>query len=221
MIKIKEGGYRPKNGLFLANALTQLPLTNIDALDIGTGETGLFAYCIKARGAAKVIGSDIDEMAIAHVRTACTLGNQIQWLTSNIYSDIKQCEFDLIVSNPPQMPMQTKSNSHDYGGPDGRTIITGILQGARKFLKAEGKVLMLTFDFLGTLEQTNAQPSLAEIGTQYGFNCQLLTSITREVRINGATEKNLTWISQVYPKYHFKRSNRGNPTFNLQILAFS
>ncbi len=220
-IKIKAGGYIPKSGLLLANSLSTFSLAGLTALDIGTGETGFLANCLRSEGAVRVVGCDIDKDAIDHAKTASNISKEIEWDVSDVYGGIPDLySFDFIVSNPPQMPMRTDGHHHDYGGSDGRKIVLEILRGSASRLVDHGHIVLLCFDFLGTDRRTNSEPSLSEIGQDLGFHVRILNQEKRSIRNGGETEKNMDWIHAVYPLYEFERNENGDSTYQLHILDF-
>ena len=220
-IRIKPDGYIPKTGLHMAQAMLDLPVIGKSVLDIGTGETGILANCLKCQGATKVIACDIDESAIRHAMIACRQVEGIEWLVGNLYSAISPQRFDIIVSNPPQMPMPSVGHHHDYGGKDGRQIILGIMENASEYLTTDGHLIIGVFDILGTDQQTNENPSLAQIGLSLGFSFSLLSFLDRPIRKGGETEKNLGWIQECYPLYKFRQDDNGNLIYQLQVVQFN
>lgn len=163
----------PKSGILLANALSKLNIGET-ALDIGTGETGFLAYYLLSKGANKIVACDIDQEAINHAQTASLNNSHIIWKVSDVYSNLPNLKFDLIVSNPPQMPMSNPGQPHDYGGIDGRDIILNIIKKSRQYLNLDGKIVFLCFDFLGVTERFNSSPSIAEIANKSGFRCKVI-----------------------------------------------
>lgn len=78
-------------------------------LDIGTG-TGCIACTIKLRTNTNVIGTDISEKAIK-IAKENTLSHhtQINYIQSDLFSNLSnETRFDLIISNPPYIPIGTK-----------------------------------------------------------------------------------------------------------------
>jgi methylase of polypeptide subunit release factors len=218
ILKIRQGGYIPKSGVFLARCLNQYDIRG-DALDIGTGETGFLAYYLKARGAERVTACDIDEDALEWAKQAGFRKTEINWILSDVFESVeREKKFDLIVSNPPQMPMLTPGNPHDYGGRSGRDIIVEIINGCKGRLKEDGKLVLLCFDFLGVLERFGTLPSLAELIEKEGLSHSVIDQCEREVRKGGKTEDNIEWIKKVYPEYQFRENQQGNLIYKVLVL---
>lgn len=220
-IPIKNGGYIPRSGLFLAETIGDyFELHGKSVLDIGTGETGFLARFAHLKGANRVLGSDLDSEAIRHACQAGNGCNKIEWSVGDVYGNITPERFDFIVSNPPQMPSQVTGTLHDYGGLDGREIILKILCGAGDFLAVSGRMIMLCFDFLGIDRPTNNGLSIQEIGNSLGYDFRILRQRVREVRKGGETEKNIEWIKRAYPRYEFNQDSKGNSTYGLLVVEF-
>lgn len=218
ILKIRESGYTPKSGVFVAECLNRYDIQG-NVLDIGTGETGFLAYYLKARGADRVTACDIDKDALDWAEQAEIHKLLVSWIVSDVFDSIGNGErFDLIVSNPPQMPMPVPGDPHDYGGCNGRDIIVKIIKGCRERLKENGKLILLCFDFLGVLERLDSIPSLAEIIETEGLKYSIIGESEREVRKGGKTEENVEWIRKVYPKYQFQQNQQGNLQYKMIVL---
>ena len=219
-IKIKSEGYIPKSGLFMVNVLKGMAVQGLRVLDIGTGETGIIAQCLKAKGAGNVTACDIDPEAVQHASRSSRLSPEVQWIISNTFENIPTVDFDLIVSNPPQMPMAAPGNIHDYGGLDGRRHIVEILEQSAGKLSHNGRLVLLCFDFLGTECATGEAESFKSIGERLGFASSVMARKERSVRAGGETERNLQWIRHVYPHYRFAVNDRGELVYNLHVMLF-
>lgn len=216
-IKTKKGGYVPKSGLLLADTLKKYNLKG-RALDVGTGEAGFLAYFLYAQGATDIVACDIDSEAIEHAKIASSLSRNIKWVTSDVYSNIGENKFNNIVSNPPQMPMETKESLHDSGGIDGRDIIIKILKEGIWYLEPGGKIFLLCFDFLGVNRQYGPQPTIKIIAKKIGYSCAVVGEYLKFIRPGGKTEENIKWINNVYPNYHFQKNNEGKSFHKILIL---
>lgn len=217
-IEIKDNGYIPKSGLILAEELRKLTVTG-QVLDIGTGESGILANCLLALGASKVIATDIDPDAIQWAHQASNISHLIQWENCDLcnYPLNQRGSFDLIVSNPPQMPMEYPGHSHDDGGLDGRDTILRIIERAPDLLRPNGKLIILCFDFLGIEKSLNCQPSISAISKKMGLKMKVLSRHRRSIRKGGKTEESLPWIQKVYPQYLFSK-NDGNIFYEILVI---
>lgn len=110
-------------------------------LDVGTG-SGILAKTAKET-AKKVIGIDINQDAIKYCKEKYP---DIEFRKSDLFSNIKE-KFDLIVFNPPYLPMDEEDKKvFDpalFGGKYGWEIVEKFLIQAKFYLKPEGKILLL------------------------------------------------------------------------------
>ena len=218
-IKLKPNGYIPRSGLNMVEYLNGISIQGSVVYDIGTGECGLLAYYAKARGADKVIAIDKDVVAIIHAKTSSVISHDIFWIAGDTFSPITPAyKFDLIFSNPPQMPMQEVSLIHDYGGYDGREVLLRILSESSQYLNKTGSLFLLIFDFLGVTKQYNTSPTIIEIANNLGLDCNVRATYQRTIRNGGKTEQNLAWIRSVYPDYKFQQAADGNLFHEMLIL---
>ena len=210
LIRVKN--YIPRSGLLMIDYLDKVDVKGKKVLDIGTGETGILACYLKASGAEIVVGCDADKEVIAHIEHASSLSQEITWAVSDVYESLREDLYDIIVSNPPQMPTEDEDSGtlHDSGGKDGRDIIIRIIQGTPRHLRTGGALYLLCFDFLSVLERYNPSvPTLEEIAHQNGLDCKVVAEYERTIRPGGETEKNIDWIYKIYPKYRFRKTEKG------------
>ncbi len=123
-------------------------------LDMGTG-SGILAK-EASRYSNHVTAIDIDKEAIKLLKDKVNnkknkvflnkQHNSIRFLHSNLFSNLKQSKFDLIIFNPPYLPSKKSSFKHiDLdGGLHGTEIIKKFLKEAKSHLKKQGKILLLT-----------------------------------------------------------------------------
>ncbi len=221
-VNVKKGGYRPKSAFLLTSCLNQFNVEGKIVLDLGCGETGIIAHYALARGAKKVIGVDIDPSAIAHANRASLASCKIMWVVSDLFGNLGKRKLDMIITNPPQMPMSDVDRTrlldwHDTSGPTGRELILKTLEEGRSFLNPHGEIFLLVFDFLGVKKSFNSSPSLFEIAESLGYSCEVLENYSRMVRLGGQTAKNLAWINEVYPRYEFRRRG-GNISYGVSVV---
>ncbi len=218
ILRIKKNGYVPKSGVFIAECLRKYDIRG-NILDIGTGETGFLAYYLKARGANNVIACDIDKDAINWAEKAILEKISVSFVVSDVFDSIEnEKKFDLIVSNPPQMPMPVPGDPHDYGGYNGRDIIFKIIKGCRARLTEKGKLVFLCFDFLSVLTRLDSIPSIVELIEAEGLKYSIIGHCEREVRHGGKTEENVRWIKKIYPKYQFQKNQQGDLQYKMLVL---
>lgn len=216
-LKIRPNGYIPKSGVFLCQSITPY-VKGKSILDIGTGETGIISIFSSKHGASRVTAVDIDKETISW---ALKNGNvnklkNIKWLVSDKYNNVNE-KFDLIVSNPPQLPM-INGSLHDSGGEDGRIEIDQIINRARKYLNKNGTIIILVFDFLSTNKQFGKKISIFDLMESCGLTPSILAEIERVIRPEGKTYEALKDIKSYYPKYKFKKNKLGELKYKMQVI---
>lgn len=119
-------------------------------LDIGTG-TGCIACNIAKSTGSNVVSVDISQKALEVAKTnikKLELSN-VELLQSDLFENIKDRNFDLIISNPPYIPAGTElqkevtfePESALFAEGDGTGFYKSIIQQAKDFLNAGGYVV--------------------------------------------------------------------------------
>jgi methylase of polypeptide subunit release factors len=211
-IQLKPGGYTPKSAFLLISSLYDFDFSCKKVLDFGCGETGILAHFAHVQGAEEVTGIDIDPAAIEHVKTCSNVSHEIQWITSD-FQGLSLNKFDLIITNPPQMPMPTTKRDllldwHDSPGEEGTEVIFNILEQS----SCDCDIFMIIFDFL--------KKAVEEKAKHLGFNMSVKTKTRKAVRPGGQTEKNLGWIKKMYPNYQFIEK-ADKLYFDILVIKFS
>ncbi|MEQ1764352.1 MAG: peptide chain release factor N(5)-glutamine methyltransferase [Pyrinomonadaceae bacterium] len=148
---------RPETELIVERAielLSNLPSPRFLEIGIGSGciSVAILKHCPKATALAV----DISEPAIEIAgRNAAMHGvsDRLEILPSNVFENVPEEKFDLIVSNPPYVPLaeynelQPEVREHDpkiavTDGSTGLTIIERIVAQAPMFLTSRGHLLM-------------------------------------------------------------------------------
>lgn len=129
--------------------LTENKVQNV--LDLCTGSGCIAIACCHAFPDARVVGIDLsdDALAVAQInREQHELTAQLTLLKSDLFAELGDQRFDLIVSNPPYVDAHDLSTMPaEYqrepelglaAGEDGLNIVKRILKNARKHLTEEG-----------------------------------------------------------------------------------
>jgi release factor glutamine methyltransferase len=123
-------------------------------LEIGAG-FGLAAV-LAAKAGATVVATDVVEEAVQAIQANAVLnGVAIDARLGDCYAPVAGEHFDLICTNPPQMPTPPKREradaaaAADNGGRDGWKILDRVIAGASAHLRPGGRVVFTIFDFLG------------------------------------------------------------------------
>lgn len=127
-------------------------------LEIGTGSGNIAIGLARIFPEAEILATDISESALAVAKiniTRYNLEKRVSLIKSNLFafSEIKNCSFDLIVSNPPYIPSeeicQLAREVKDFeprialdGGEDGFFYIKKIIEEGRGLLKENGRIFL-------------------------------------------------------------------------------
>jgi release factor glutamine methyltransferase len=136
--------YEPaEDSMFLADNLGVLGGDLV--LDMGTG-TGFLAL-LAAIKAKKVLGVDVNPRAIEVARGNALLNNikNVEFRVSDLFSDIRDEVFDLIIFNPPYLPVDEMDmlGRSWSGGSNGLDIIKRFLKSAPDYLNEGGGIWLL------------------------------------------------------------------------------
>jgi HemK-related putative methylase len=123
-------------------------------LELGAG-LGLGAV-LAARAGASVVATDIVPAAVETIRINAALnGVSVDARLGDCYAPVAGERFDLVCSNPPQMPTppgrgrDDAGAAADNGGIDGWELLDRIIAGAPAHLTPRGRLLFTIFAFLG------------------------------------------------------------------------
>lgn len=222
VLRIKQNGYLPKTGILLCYYLNSISVKDLNVLDIGTGETAIFAIHLAKMGAKMVAAIDLDYSAVRWARKNIKMNNLskkviIKKIALQKYKpDFK---FDLIISNPPQMPVKKFHSLHDDGGYDGKFYIRQIIKFAAVYLNNDGVLIFTTFDFLGVDRSYNNQPSLYDLFRKYSFVPKIVEQYERTIKSLSYTAKNIQWIKTQFPQYRFSKNDKGLPTHKIFVIS--
>jgi release factor glutamine methyltransferase len=176
VFRVPDGVQPPKAGsLFFARHVN--PGAGERVLEIGAG-LGLAAV-LAARAGASVVATDVVPAAVDVVRLNAALnGVSVDARLGDCYAPVLGEDFDLVCSNPPQMPTPPgrergdAAAAADNGGIDGWEILDRIIAGAPAHLRPRGRLLFTIFAFLGRktalakVEAAGLVPSVVASETQ-------------------------------------------------------
>ena len=151
-LDVPESVYFPReDSELLAGVIESMRLKDKDALEVGCG-SGLLSI-IMARKHARVTAVDINPAAV-EATTENAKKNHIHLIARTSYLfDRVEGKFDLIVFNPPYLPVGEDENDITYsGGSTGREIIEVFVSYARNYLKKGGRILMIISSLTGEEE---------------------------------------------------------------------
>lgn len=123
-------------------------------LEIGAG-LGLAAV-LAAKAGARVVATDVVPQAVDVIRANAALnGVTVDARAGDCYAPVAGERFDLICTNPPQMPTppgrerEDAVAAADNGGLDGWALIDRVIGGAASHLAPRGRLVFSLFAFLG------------------------------------------------------------------------
>ena len=153
VFRVPDGVQPPKAGsrLFCRHATAR---AGERILEIGAG-LGVAAV-LAARAGATVVATDVVPAAVETIRVNAALnGVSVDARLGDCYAPVPGERFDLVCSNPPQMPTPPgreradAAAAADNGGVDGWEILDRIIAGAPAHLRPEGRLVFTIFAFLG------------------------------------------------------------------------
>jgi release factor glutamine methyltransferase len=178
LFRVPDGVQPPKAGsLFFCRNLEIRSGERM--LEIGAG-MGLAAV-LAARAGATVVATDVVPAAVEAIRANAALnGVTVDARLGDGWGPIGRERFDLICTNPPQMPTPPERErddaeaAADNGGLDGWALLDRVIARAREHLLPDGRLVFSIFEFLGPktahakLERAGLVPRIVARETQ-GF----------------------------------------------------
>ena len=218
LLELCDSGYVPKSGLLYDEVLTEESCKDKDVLDLGCGYLGILGLIAYSNGAKSVDSIDCDTECVKWFNKLIKENrlNSVKCFASDYYQNVNR-RYDMILANPPQMPMLNGS-VHDSGGIDGRKYILQILKESIPHLKDKGDLYLLLFDFLGLDKRTGDMPSLLEISKDFGYQAsEELCSVDKIIKPGSVTEESIPHINSIYPYYDFGEEDK---KCKIKILKF-
>ena len=177
---------RPETELLVDMAIYYAPM-NAKMLDIGTG-SGVIAITVKlSRADLKITAVDVSAEALLVAKKNAEKflpDNDIKFLKSDLFKGLKNKEFDLIVSNPPYIDINKKSElaldlmyepEQALFAENGISVIKKIISASKEYLTNEGKLLIEIGE--------DQKDEVIQLGLEYGFDVSVLNDYSGLPRI--------------------------------------
>lgn len=146
---------RPETEMLIQVAIEILK-DNAKFCEVGIGSGCIAVSILHELKAASAIGLDISEAALTMAKINAEthrVAERLELKISDVFENLRDEKFDLIVSNPPYIPgediknLQTEVGKFEplaalTDGKDGLSIIETIIKNAPQFLKSDGFLLM-------------------------------------------------------------------------------
>lgn len=186
LLRAADPAQLPKSGgLLLAR---HLPLREGDrVLDLGCG-AGLVGILAARRG-HRVVATDLLPTCCQAARENAALNgveDRLEVRAGDLFAPVADERFDLIATNPPQMPTPPDRSWPDDearmndAGPDGWALLERIIPQAPAHLTPGGRLVFTLFEFLGPERALEALRAAGLAGTILAQEDQHLPRLARE-----------------------------------------
>ncbi len=139
--------YPREDSILLAEFLGMQDINGKIVLDVGTGCGLLAAIAVKNGGMVSAI--DIDKRAVKAAKKNFKLNKvDIKCFKSDLFEKVSG-KFDLIVFNAPYLPEEIKAGNKSWAAGEGLAVIKSFIEKSRKYLKKNGKNLLLVSSATG------------------------------------------------------------------------
>ena len=122
-----------------------------DVLDLGCG-SGIQTVAALSCKIKKIVGVDINPECVEYCKKKIP---NAEFIVSDLFNNVKG-KFDLIIFNPPYLPEDNLEDDESAlittGGKEGYEIIEKFLSEADKFMKIDGKILIVVSSLTGDVD---------------------------------------------------------------------
>jgi precorrin-6B methylase 2 len=198
-LEFREGP--PVGGLALAELVNPKDRSR-RIVDLGTGN-GIIAIAMAAKGCTSVFAVDVSDrdckLALKNVRRN-RKEHAIDVLRGDFASPLMSGAFDIMISNPPQLPTKLATpDIRNFAGPTGYEVIDKIISQSKACLNSEGELWLYVLGFLGVERSTGSLPSLFERLRMFGFHPHVERKLRRRHSQDFNIQEALPLIQDLYP----------------------
>lgn len=149
---------------------------NAKCFDIGTG-TGVLALQLLQKGAASVVGTDVDPRAVACAKENAQFFKVADRFTVEERSLYPTGRADLVVCNPPWVPEPPKNRVDRAVFDEDNAMLKGFLDGLAKHLADNGRGALIISNLAELLGLRSAD-FLTNLFTEYSLKCTAKFEVT-------------------------------------------
>ena len=139
--------------------------TSLKILEMGSG-SGILAKTCLDLGFNNLLAADINPNAVIHLKN-----QNIKTVKSDLFLNLKNKKFNLIIFNPPYLPEDKKepkdSQKNTTAGKNGYELIIKFLKQAKSPLLEKGVILLL-------FSSLSKPKIILKQAKQFNYNCKLL-----------------------------------------------
>jgi len=168
-LKVKESVYEPMEDSTMLLKEIKTRANGKVVLDMGTG-SGIQAITAAKAGAKEVWAADINPKAVECAKeNVVTNKVEVNIIESNLFENVPDKKFDLIVFNPPYLPSDGLNDDLRWsGGMDGIEIILEFFSRVGAFMSKGAEVLFIY--------SSHADPDrLKRVLGEWGFKLKVIT----------------------------------------------
>lgn len=147
---------RPETECLVEFVIKKVGNATLKILDVGVGSGAIVVTLAHYLKSCTFVGSDISDDALIVAKENARLngvGNRISWIMSDLFSQMGDERFDMIVSNPPYIPKcdadSLAPEVYDFephlalfGGEDGLDLYRRLIPEAKAYLEPNGWLIL-------------------------------------------------------------------------------